>query len=186
VDSRARIVWWCFPRFDSDPVFSRLVAGDEEKGFSDVVLDRQVSSRSEYDRNTAIVTTILTAADGAQVKITDFAPRLRNFERLLRPPQLMRMIEPLAGVPRVTIRVRPTQFYGNPMKRRGGGPPPVPPRGPAPVPPTPPPPPSPNPPENPPPPPRAPPLGFWPGEPLRGACPSPMSGRKPASAPPSR
>ena len=33
VDRDARIVWWCFPYFDSDPVFSRLLAGDEEKGF---------------------------------------------------------------------------------------------------------------------------------------------------------
>ena len=33
VDPRARIVWWCFPRFDSDPIFSHLLAGDEEKGF---------------------------------------------------------------------------------------------------------------------------------------------------------
>ena len=39
VDPTARIVWWCYPRFDSDPVFSRLLAGSEEKGFSDVVLD---------------------------------------------------------------------------------------------------------------------------------------------------
>ena len=36
---KARMVWWCFPRFDSDPVFCRLIAGDEEKGFFDVVLD---------------------------------------------------------------------------------------------------------------------------------------------------
>ena len=32
VDRKARIVWWCFPRFDSDPLFCRLIAGDEEKG----------------------------------------------------------------------------------------------------------------------------------------------------------
>ena len=32
VDQNARIVWWCYPHFDSDPVFSRLLAGDEEKG----------------------------------------------------------------------------------------------------------------------------------------------------------
>jgi GH15 family glucan-1,4-alpha-glucosidase len=121
VNSQGRLVWWCFPRFDSDPVFSRLISGDEEKGFSDVVLDRLVHSQSSYDRNTAVVTTILTAEDGAQVKITDFAPRLRNFERLLRPPQLMRIIEPVAGLPRVTIRVRPTQFYGTPMKRQVAG-----------------------------------------------------------------
>jgi GH15 family glucan-1,4-alpha-glucosidase len=121
VNTQGQLVWWCFPRFDSDPVFSRLIAGDEEKGFSDVVLDRQANSVSHYERNTATVTTILTAEDGAAVRITDFAPRLRNFGRVLRPPQLMRIIEPIAGLPRITIRVRPTQFYGTPMKRRVAG-----------------------------------------------------------------
>ena len=38
VDRNARIVWWCFPYFDSDPVFSRLLADDEEKGFCEVTL----------------------------------------------------------------------------------------------------------------------------------------------------
>jgi GH15 family glucan-1,4-alpha-glucosidase len=121
VDRKARLVWWCFPRFDSDPVFSRLIAGDEEKGFCDVVLDRMVDIQSQYERNTACVVTLLTAEDGAQIRITDFAPRLRNFERLLRPPQLMRIIEPVRGLPRITIRVRPTQFYGNPVKRQVAG-----------------------------------------------------------------
>jgi GH15 family glucan-1,4-alpha-glucosidase len=121
VNAAGQLVWWCFPRFDGDPVFSRLVAGDEEKGFADVVLDRQVRAESQYDRNTAIVTTLLTDEDGAQVRITDFAPRLRNFERILRPPQLMRIIEPVSGLPRIAIRVRPTQFFGNPMKRRIAG-----------------------------------------------------------------
>ncbi len=41
-----RIVWWCLPRYDGDPVFCRLLAGDEEKGFTDVVLDGQVEIRS--------------------------------------------------------------------------------------------------------------------------------------------
>src|SRR5436190_1259038 len=40
VNTQGQIVWWCFPRFDSDPVFCRLIAGDEEKGFCDVLLDR--------------------------------------------------------------------------------------------------------------------------------------------------
>jgi len=121
VNRRAELVWWCFPRFDSDPVFCRLIAGDEEKGFCDVVLDRQVHATSEYERNTAIVVTILTAEDGAQVRITDFAPRLRNFDRLLRPPQLMRIVEPVKGLARIMLRVRPTQFYGNAVKRQVAG-----------------------------------------------------------------
>src|ERR1700756_5480439 len=122
VNSFGQLVWWCFPRFDSDPVFSRLIAGDEEKGFCDLVLDRQVSAVSQYERNTATVITLLTAEDGAQVRITDFAPRLRNFDRLLRPPQLMRIIQPVSGLPRIAIRVRPTQFYGNAVKRKVAGP----------------------------------------------------------------
>ena len=58
LSSKAQLVWWCFPRFDSDPVFCRLIAGDEEKGFCDVLLDRQAHAASQYERNTAIVTTV--------------------------------------------------------------------------------------------------------------------------------
>jgi GH15 family glucan-1,4-alpha-glucosidase len=114
IDREARIVWWCFPHFDSDPVFSRLLAGDEEKGFCDVVLAGRVQSESRYVRNTAIVETILTNAQGAKAKVTDFAPRLERFERSYRPPQIMRRIEPIAGLPRIAIRVRPTHDYGRP------------------------------------------------------------------------
>lgn len=59
VDATGRLVWWCFPRFDSDPVFSRLLAGDEEKGFVDVVLDDLSHAKAAYVRNTAIVETEL-------------------------------------------------------------------------------------------------------------------------------
>lgn len=121
VDRNARIVWWCFPRFDGDPFFCRLIAGDEEKGFCDVVLEGLAHSASQYERNTATVTTLLTARDGSAVRVTDFAPRFRNFDRILRPPQLMRRIDPVAGMPRVTIRVRPAQDYGKPMRRRVAG-----------------------------------------------------------------
>jgi len=121
VDSSARLVWWCVPRFDGDPVFCRLLAHDEEKGFSDVVLDGLADAQSEYVRNTAIVTTVLTAQDGSAVRITDFAPRFRNAGRMLRAPQLVRIIEPVAGLPRITIRFRPTCNYGAPMPNRSLG-----------------------------------------------------------------
>jgi GH15 family glucan-1,4-alpha-glucosidase len=117
----SQIVWWCFPRFDGDPVFCRLLAGDEEKGFTDVLLDGQVSAHSEYIRNTAVVTTVLTDERGASVRITDFAPRFNQYGRTFRPPQLMRIIEPVTGLPRITIRFRPTAGYGRePMQRAFG------------------------------------------------------------------
>ncbi|MBV9260598.1 MAG: glycoside hydrolase family 15 protein, partial [Pseudolabrys sp.] len=55
-----RIVWWCLPRYDGDPVFCRLLAGNEEKGFTDVVLDNLAEAKSSYIRNTAVVVTELT------------------------------------------------------------------------------------------------------------------------------
>ena len=112
VDTSARIVWWCFPRFDGDPVFCRLLSGDEEKGFCDVVLHDVATKRSAYSRNTAVLETWLEDRQGGVVKITDFMPRFGRFERIFRPPQLMRRIEPISGLPRIAVRVRPTFGYG--------------------------------------------------------------------------
>jgi GH15 family glucan-1,4-alpha-glucosidase len=118
VNTKGRIVWWCFPRLDSDPVFSRLVAGDEEKGFSDVLLhgNGPSTSRASYRRNTAIIETILEDDGGNAVKITDFAPRFQLFERAFHPAQIFRRIEPIRGLPRISIRLRPTFNYGEPAK----------------------------------------------------------------------
>ena len=121
LEPTSRLVWWCFPRFDGDPVFSRLLAGDQEKGFCDVVLDGMVNYSSDYERNTAVVSTILTDHQNASVKVTDFAPRFRRYDRIFRPPQLVRIIEPIAGLPRITIRLRPTSDYGRPITDRSLG-----------------------------------------------------------------
>jgi GH15 family glucan-1,4-alpha-glucosidase len=121
IDPGSRIVWWCFPRYDSDPVFCRLLAGDEEKGFTDVVLDGLAESKSDYLRNTAMVVTTMRDRNGGAVKITDFAPRFERFGRPFRPPELIRMIEPLAGLPRITIRFRPTHHYGHPITQPAMG-----------------------------------------------------------------
>src|SRR6202162_1254482 len=111
----SRLVWCCFPRLHGDAIFCRLLAGDEEKGFADVVLDGMVDFSSDYVRNTAVVSTVLTDRKGAAVKITDFAPRFRAYDRTFRPPQLVRIIEPVAGMPRHTIRSGPPSRYGIPM-----------------------------------------------------------------------
>ena len=121
LEPTSRLVWWCFPRLDGDPVFSRLLAGNEEKGFCDIVLDDMVDYASDYERNTAVVSTTLTNSQNASVRITDFAPRFQNYGRIFRPPQLIRIIEPVAGLPRISIRVRPTTNYGRPIEDRSLG-----------------------------------------------------------------
>jgi GH15 family glucan-1,4-alpha-glucosidase len=121
LDTRGRLVWWCFPRFDSDPVFSRLLAGDEEKGFCDVCLEGAVVHEAAYLRNTAIVRTTVRDGAGNAITITDFIPRFRRFERVFNPPQIFRRIEPAGGLPRIKIRVRPTFNYGQPAVSRALG-----------------------------------------------------------------
>src|SRR4029077_17935451 len=139
LDPEARLVWWGYPRFERDrlfwplgsgqeengfhlvPVSCRLVSCEEEKGLTDVLLDGLVDFQSEYLRNTAVVTTVVTDEQGGAVRITDFAPRHRQFGLVFRPPQLVRIIEPIAGLPRVTIRFRPTHDYGHPFMHHSMG-----------------------------------------------------------------
>jgi GH15 family glucan-1,4-alpha-glucosidase len=121
LEPASRLVWWCYPRFDGDPVFSRPACRRRGEGLLRHRLDDMVDYSSDYERNTPVVSTVLTNSQNASVKITDFAPRFRNYERIFRPPQLMRIIEPVAGLPRIAIRVRPTADYGSPITDRSVG-----------------------------------------------------------------
>ncbi len=115
LDRSARITWCCFPNFDGDPIFCSLLAGSrsDEIGFWAIDLENCVETEQRYRGNTPIVETILRNEEGEAVKITDFAPRFRNYERFFRPPMLIRKVEPLAGTPRLTIRLRPAGGYGS-------------------------------------------------------------------------
>jgi GH15 family glucan-1,4-alpha-glucosidase len=104
-----RHVWFCFPRLDGDPVFTALLDGeDPQRGFSDVVLRDEAKWSQAYVTNTAIVETIGSDKEGHQLKITDFAPRHERYGRSFHPPLIVRRIEPIAGRPRIRVRMRPT------------------------------------------------------------------------------
>ena len=115
IDREATIVWSCWPRPDSDPIFCGLLkpeGGDSADGVLAVRLHGQRSTSQSYERNTAIVETRLTDEQGGEVRVTDFCPRFRAAGRLFRPATLVRIIEPLAGRPQLRIRLRPTVRYG--------------------------------------------------------------------------
>src|SRR5262249_43250772 len=81
-------------------------------GLFDVVLADQTDATQGYVGNTAILTTTLTDASGGAVRITDLAPRFKQYGRIFRPTMLMRRIEPVAGTPPNRIRPRPSFDYG--------------------------------------------------------------------------
>jgi GH15 family glucan-1,4-alpha-glucosidase len=124
IDGRGRIVWWCMPRFDGDPVFHALLGsptGDANDGLCGVEIESLQRTEQAYDPGTAIVRTRLFDTSGQGVEITDFAPRFNHHGRTFRPAQLVRRIRPLNGHPRVRIVVRPRGEWGSvaPVITRG-------------------------------------------------------------------
>jgi GH15 family glucan-1,4-alpha-glucosidase len=115
IDKMGRIVWSCVPRFDGDPVFCSLLMGDREQvthGFFDVLLEDYSHSTQQYLHNTAILITTLYDRHGSAIEITDFAPRFKDRGRMFRPVYIIRQFRPVAGHPRISVRLRPTFGYG--------------------------------------------------------------------------
>jgi GH15 family glucan-1,4-alpha-glucosidase len=113
IDRSGRIVWACWPRIDGDPLFCALVDGiDPDSGYFSIDFDEEYTSEQAYCRNTAIVRTVITATSGASFAITDFVPRFRQHERIFCPPVIVRRVEPVSGLCRIRVRMRPRMDYG--------------------------------------------------------------------------
>ena len=122
IDRRGRYVWACAPRVDGDPVFSALMDGaDPEHGFWDVELEGCAHVEQAYVRNTPVLRTVMTAADGAAVEIIDFAPRHPKHSRTYRPLAFGRIVRPLSGSPRIRVRLRPAADWGARRAERTSG-----------------------------------------------------------------
>lgn len=104
VDSGGGIVWSCLPRFDSEPLFGRLL--DPEGGEFRIAPADGRRGRQRYLENTNVLETVFEGSDGA-FRVIDFAPRFQLNERLFRPTQIVRIVEPLAGTPMVRVSFEP-------------------------------------------------------------------------------
>jgi GH15 family glucan-1,4-alpha-glucosidase len=112
IDRDGAIVWACFPRFDGDPVFSRLLDTDGDRGFFGIELEGASRREQAYIGNTAVLVTRLWNDEGQGIEITDLAPRFENVGRMFRPAQLLRIVRPLGESPRITVRARLHFDYG--------------------------------------------------------------------------
>jgi len=124
VDPEGSIVWCCLPRLDGDPVFSSLLTargGDAAQGVFSIQLAQLRECRQGYISNTAVLETVLVDDQGNSLRITDFCPRFRRRGRIFRPMSLVRIVEPVSGRPQVTLRLRPTARYGEPVKAHALG-----------------------------------------------------------------
>ncbi len=113
IDNNGRIIWWCFPIFDSHPLCNALVPScdcskrADDTGFIDVLFEKVRSKGQYYIRNTPVLVTRF--ADNAHnvIETVDFAPCYIQYGRMFTPPTIVRIIRRIAGRPRIAIRIRP-------------------------------------------------------------------------------
>lgn len=105
VERSGAIVWCCLPRFDSEPVFSTLL--DHAAGGAFLVGPADgASGVQRYLDNTNVLDTVFESSDGA-FRVRDFAPRFVLYDRTFRPTQLIRIVEPVSGTPRIRVSCQP-------------------------------------------------------------------------------
>src|SRR3984957_10141970 len=105
VHNSGNIVWCCLPRFDSEPVYSALLDSQDGGGFRVGPAGGETSTQ-RYQPNTNILETTFQTAPGS-FRVIDFAPRFLQFGRAFRPTQLIRIVEPIEGTPRISVVCEP-------------------------------------------------------------------------------
>ncbi len=121
VDAMGRVVWGCVPTFDGDPAFCALLQPHIDGGDWTVQLEDFDRVEQHYVSNTAVLRTVLFDRHGGAVELVDFAPRWRQLGRFYRPVMLVRRLRPLAGSPRVRMRLRPLCEWGARVPERSWG-----------------------------------------------------------------
>ncbi|MDP8956735.1 MAG: glycoside hydrolase family 15 protein [Actinomycetota bacterium] len=103
------IDWLCLPRFDSDPIFGRLVGGDQAGQFSLEVQGRTHVARRYRDGSSVLETRWRTPE--AEVTLTE-GMVLQVSGRLLPQAVLIRRLESSGGNTRVKLRYDPRAGLG--------------------------------------------------------------------------
>jgi GH15 family glucan-1,4-alpha-glucosidase len=112
VDTAGEVVWMCVPGFDGDPVFCSLMQPACGGGRFGIDVEHCVSIEQAYLPNTAMLSTRMRDAAGAELEVIDFAPRFYQYGRLFAPVTLVRIVRALAGRPRIRVRFEPASDYG--------------------------------------------------------------------------
>jgi GH15 family glucan-1,4-alpha-glucosidase len=99
------IVWSCMPRFDSPPIFASLL-DDSGGGKFTIGPTTEREGVQRYLPNTNVLETRFESPEGS-FRVIDFAPRFMQYERSFRPTKLVRIVEPIAGTPRIRVNCDP-------------------------------------------------------------------------------
>ena len=129
VDGSAGMVWACQPQVDGDPLFCSLLEPRRDgegsargaAGEWRIELADMVSSEAVYLKNTPILMTRMTDERGGAIEVIDFCPRLERSGRMYRPVAFVRVVRPIAGNPRIRIKLNPATDWGAADSARTNG-----------------------------------------------------------------
>jgi GH15 family glucan-1,4-alpha-glucosidase len=115
----ASVIWGCLPSFDADAVFARML--DPEGGVLSIEVEGGGPLSQAYLPLTNVAVTRI-GAPGNVVEIVDCMPRYVREGRIAHPAQLLRLVRPIEGRPRIRIRCRPRPGFGTtPLTPSMGG-----------------------------------------------------------------
>ena len=125
IDAGGTVVWCCLPRFDGDPVFGALLAGQSHRGRAGsfaIELVGAVRIEQEYAADTPVLVTRCYDKKGGGIEITDFCPRLEKGRDLFCPTTLVRQVRPIGEKPEIVVRLDPAANYGCSSRQHAIGP----------------------------------------------------------------
>jgi GH15 family glucan-1,4-alpha-glucosidase len=106
VSPTSAIEWLCLPRFDSPSVFARLLDRQHGGTFRFLAGDRELTGAMSYVQNTNVVSTKFENGDAAW-EVVDFAPRIPDGLSVQLPLEIVRILRPLKGRPRLRVDFDP-------------------------------------------------------------------------------
>jgi GH15 family glucan-1,4-alpha-glucosidase len=106
------IEWLCLPRFDSPSVFAALLDAQRGGRFQFLGHDGPIQGRASYLPNTNVLSTEFVSGEN-RWQVIDFVPRIpQGGGRFDVPLEVVRIVRPIAGTPRLTIDFSPRPNYG--------------------------------------------------------------------------
>jgi GH15 family glucan-1,4-alpha-glucosidase len=112
VGPTSAIEWLCLPRMDSPSVFGSLLDAQQGGSFSIDGDGGETTGQLEYIANTNVARTLFEDGAGSW-EIIDFAPRtLVGDGSVYAPAEIVRLVLPRSGSPRVRVRFDPRPDYG--------------------------------------------------------------------------
>ena len=105
------IEWLCLPRFDSPSLFGRILDSDAGGSFGFLSGGRELRGELSYLPNTNVLVNRFKK-DGEAWEVIDFAPRVAEGLNVRVPYELVRILRPIKGQPRLSVKFDPRPDYG--------------------------------------------------------------------------